>query len=77
MNGLKNSKNKGHSRMPSLSGMLSTAKRFSLQRKGSDGTVVYVPGTAGPVAATPAAARPADVRHPLEKWSGSEFHGSK
>ncbi|THZ91660.1 hypothetical protein D6C82_09866 [Aureobasidium pullulans] len=39
MNGLKNSKNKGHSRMPSLSGMLSTAKRVSLQRRGSAETV--------------------------------------
>ncbi|TIA33618.1 hypothetical protein D6C78_07437 [Aureobasidium pullulans] len=81
MDGLKNLKNMAHSRMPSLSGMLSTAKRFSLQRKGSDGTVVHGPGTAGPVAATPAAtpaaARPADVRHPLEKWNGSEFHDSK
>ncbi|THV97194.1 hypothetical protein D6D26_06801 [Aureobasidium pullulans] len=81
MDGLKNLKNMAHSRMPSLSGMLSTAKRFSLQRKGSDETVVHGPGTAGPVAATPAtapaAARLADVRHPLEKWNGSEFHGSK
>ncbi|THZ21559.1 hypothetical protein D6C91_04348 [Aureobasidium pullulans] len=39
MGGLKNFENKGHSRMPSLSGMLSTAKRFSLQRRGSDETV--------------------------------------
>lgn len=67
MDGLKNLKNMAHSRMPCLSGMLSTAKRFSLQRKGSDDTVVHEPGTARPVPATPAAARPADVRHPLEK----------
>ena len=71
MDGLKNLKNKAHSRMPSLSGMLTTAKRFSLQRKGSDETVVQGPGTAGPVAATRAAtatgARPADVRLSLEE----------